>query len=69
MKMKNQKPIYLAPRVKVVSFKVEGGFAPSVEQTNHTSLSAQSLFEIQGESNSHYERMSVSFGGNNSQSN
>lgn len=60
--MKKIKHPYQAPKVKVVSFVVEGGFATSIsiDQVSSLSLSAH------GESNPKYERFEVSFGGNNS---
>lgn len=53
--MKKIKHSYQAPKVKVVSFKVEGGFGPSVDQAS---------FVTRGQSNPKYERFEVSFGGN-----
>lgn len=56
--MKKIKHPYQAPKVKVVSFVVEGGFTPSIDQGSSLPLSAH------GESNPKYERFEVSFGGN-----
>lgn len=53
--MKKIKQPYQAPKVKVVSFKVEGGFVPSVDNAS---------LVTRGQSNPQYERFEVSFGGN-----
>lgn len=53
--MKKIKHPYQAPKVKVVSFKVEGGFGPSVDQFS---------LGTRGQSNPKYETLNISFSGN-----
>lgn len=55
--MKKIKHPYQAPKVKVVSFKVEVGSALSVSVD-------QASLVTRGQSNPKYERFEVSFGGN-----
>lgn len=57
--MKKIKHSYQAPKVKVVSFKVEGGFELSVP----VSVDQHSLVTY-GQSNPKYETLNISFSGN-----